>query len=463
MKKCMRTQKHLAKKTACTLLLCAVLTCTACGTDTEDVPGKDTPYEANNDGNESQQAPDSSVDTEDSGHTNQAADSAGPENAAEISSPETDTAVSILESNIKIEMKNEEEEKTAENGTVYLTRSWTYPVISIEGNDAAAEKINADIRSRVDSFRANTEVEEWAKEGYEYKTEELPDDTFLSYSEDLSFAAQRADSNVISFTESFYAYTGGAHGNSDTRGVNYNAKTGELISFTDLSDDSAAFHEDTLAYNQKLAETASYQERMFSSESITDGSLEAVLYADDVWYLSTSGLVFMSAPYALGPYAAGTIEFIIPYSDLANMGFKDSYAYTDRLVMKLQESETYNFDLNGDGQEDSVLFHSESTESEDGNYSSILHLTVNDTDFSQSGSDAVKEYLSTFSWGEFLLYDINVDDNYTELVVLFGENEGDDYVYYSHFFRYTKDGDLIYLGKARGDVNDPTLTFSIEE
>lgn len=463
MKKSMRTQKHLTKKAACTLLLCAVLTCTACGTDTEDVPNPDTPYDANDDGDESQQAPDSAVDTEDSGQTGQAADSAEPESAAETSGLETDTTVSILASNIKIETKNEEEEKTAENGTVYLTRSWAYPVVSIEGNDAAAEKINADIRSRIDSFKANTEVEEWAKEGYEYYTEELPDGSFISYSEDLSFTTQRVDSNVISFTENFYSYTGGAHGNSDTRGINYNAKTGELISFADLSDDSAAFHEDTLAYNQKLAETESYRERMFSSESITDGSLETVLYADDVWYLSTSGLVFMSAPYALGPYAAGLIEFIIPYSDLANMGFKDSYAYTDRLVMKLQESETYHFDLNGDGQEDSVLFHSESIEDEDGNYSSLLHLTVNDTDFSQSGSDDVKEYLATFSWGEFLLYDMNVDDNYTELVVLFGENEGDDYVYYSHFFRYTKDGDLIYLGKAKGDVSDPALAFSIEE
>lgn len=97
----------------------------------------------------------------------------------------------------------------------------------------------------------------------------------------------------------YYAYTGGAHGNYDTIGINYNAKTGDLISFTDLSEDDAAFHEDTLAYNQNLAKTEYYKERMFSEDTITDGTLESVLYADDAWYLSTSGLVFMSGPMLL--------------------------------------------------------------------------------------------------------------------------------------------------------------------
>ena len=238
-----------------------------------------------------------------------------------------------------------------------------------------------------------------------------------------------------------------------------------MIAFADLSDDPDAFHEDTLAYNQNLAKTKAYQDRMFNSEYTnlygSDNELETVLYADDVWYLSTSGLVFMSAPYALGPYASGTIEFLIPYSDLAGMGLKDSYSYTDRLIMKLQENENFNFDLNGDGHEDSFLFFQENTENADGTYGALLHLTVNDTDFSQNGNDAVKKCLSDFSWGEYFLYDMNVDDDYTELAVLAGVNEGNEFVYYSHFFRYTGDGDLVYLGKSKGDLNDPTVEITI--
>ena len=463
MKKRITTETHLKKKAVCTLLLCAVLACTACGPDTGSTSGPDTPQDTADDDGASQQGADSPSASEDNNSAGQAAESDTPADETDSGNPETDTSVTTYESNISIDMNMEEEQKTADDGTIYLVKTYTCPTVSIKGNDDAAEKINADIRSRIDSYMAGTDVLQWAKEGYEYHIEDMPASSFISYSEDLSFETKRADTNVISFTINYYSYTGGAHGNSDIRGVNYNARTGELISFSDLSEDSAAFHEDTLAYNQTLAKTEAYQDRLFSPESVTDGTLESVLYADDVWYLSTSGLVFMSAPYALGPYAAGTIEFIIPYTDLSGMGFKDSYAYKDRFIMKLQENETFHFDLNGDGQEDSILFHSEIAESTGESYGFLLHFTVNDTDFSQDGNDAVKEYLSDFSWGEFLLYDMNADDDYTELVVFSGENEADDYVYYSHFFRYTKDGSLLYLGRMKGDVSDPTVVISALE
>lgn len=459
-KKKKAARMHLKKNAGFALLLCAALVCSACGADTDTASDSNAASDTTDD-NSVQQSPDNTTVDESNNNPDQAADSVPSTEDPETDASENDITVTNLESNINIEMHTEEELKTADDGTVYLTKTYTYPTVTIEGNDTAAEKINADIRSQIDSFLSNTEAESWAKEAYEYRLKESPDDPFISYSEDLSFKTERADSNVISFTLNNYAYTGGAHGNSDTRGINYNPRTGELISFSDLSEDPAAFHEDTLAYNQALAKTETYQQRMFSPESITDGSLESTLYADDAWYLSTFGLVFMSPPYALGPYAAGTIEFIIPYTDLAGMGFDPSYAYTDRLITKLQENETFSFDLNGDGQEDSVLFHSESTENSDGDYGFLLHFTINDVDFSQTGDDAIKEYLSAFTWGEFYLYDMDVDDDYTELVVLSGEYEADYYVYYSNFFRYTKDGELLYLGRTKGDVSDPTVVISI--
>lgn len=470
MKKNTKQKNHLKRNAACTLLLCTVLTCAACGTGTADTPDAEASHGTEADASETPPSQDTETGIQAQPDAAQN-DTAGPgtgNSAPEISSsgnPETDTTVSTFPSNIHIEIKTEEEEKTADDGTVYFTRSFTYPVVTIEGNDDAAGKINADIRSRIDAFKAGTEIEEWAKEGYDETISSDSEYPFISYIEDLGIAPARSDSNVISFTVSCYTFTGGAHGNYDTHGVNYNAKTGDVIAFADLSDDPDAFHEDTLAYNQNLAKTKAYQDRMFNSEYTnlygSDNELETVLYADDVWYLSTSGLVFMSAPYALGPYASGTIEFLIPYSDLAGMGLKDSYSYTDRLIMKLQENENFSFDLNGDGHEDSFLFFQENTENADGTYGALLHLTVNDTDFSQNGNDAVKECLSDFSWDEYFLYDMNVDDDYTELAVLAGVNEGNEFVYYSHFFRYTGDGDLVYLGKSKGDLNDPTVEITI--
>lgn len=442
----------------CTLLLCTALTCTACGADNGQEAEQEnlqTPAPDTSDNNQISQTEAGTQTEEPDGQTPGADDSAA----------KPDTTVSPIETNITIDMYKDTEEVTSEDGAVLLTKSYEYPIITIEGNNTAAEKINADIRSRVETFRANKESEEWAKEGYTFSQDSEYD--FIPYTEDISFQVQRSDSNVISFVESSYSFTGGAHGNSGSSGINFNAKTGDIIAFSDLSDDAAAFHEDTLAYNQELAKTESYQSRMFPQDSTMPDPLESVLYADGKWYLSTAGLVFISNPYELGPYAAGTIEFLIPYSDLADMGFQDSFAYTGRLIQKLQENEPYRFDLNGDGKEDEISIHIENTENPDGNYAAVPYLTINGKEFIGNGEDSLQELTENsnenYSWPVLSLYDLNVEDQYIDLTFLLGTLTEDQYDYYSYFYRYMEDGSLIYLGKTHGDVNDPLVTVDFAE
>ena len=90
------------------------------------------------------------------------------EQAQDNSAAETDTTVSTFTSHIRVEMKQETEEKKAEDGTVYYTTSYTYPIIHIaeivNGNDDAIAKINADIRARVEDVMADTANEEGATE-----------------------------------------------------------------------------------------------------------------------------------------------------------------------------------------------------------------------------------------------------------------------------------------------------------
>ncbi|MDE7131988.1 MAG: DUF4163 domain-containing protein [Lachnospiraceae bacterium] len=440
------------KIAVCTLLLYAAICCTACGANGSD------PDSGTNDTENGAQQPDETADNS----PGQTDDDANESNGEADSATENDTSVNIEKSNIDIQMQTKEDNKTTEDGTVYFYKSAIYPVVTMEGNAEAADKINADIRSRIDSFNANKEVEDMAEEMLQYFEEEDNDYPLLGYSAGLTYKTVRADSNVISFTLTYDSFSGGAHGNYTVLGANYSAKTGDLISFSDLSDDPAAFREDTLSYNQKLAGTESYAERMFSADDITNGTLESVLYADNAWYLSTSGLVFISDPYALGPYAAGIIEFIIPYSDLADMGFKDSYAYTDRFVLKMQPHETYTADLNGDGAEDSVTFYPEN-QNADRAYDYTPHLFINDMDLAEDGDPEIQEPLANLiaAWAEVFLYDLIPDDNYIELMLVAGEAEGDDYVYYSHFYRYMEDGSLIYLGKVSGNAGDPTVDVSL--
>ncbi|MBD5490003.1 MAG: DUF3298 and DUF4163 domain-containing protein [Lachnospiraceae bacterium] len=437
------------KIAVCTLLLYAVICCTACGSNGSDSGTNDT----ENGAQQPNETADSSLGQTDE-NTNE---SNGEADSAAVN----DTSVNIGKSNIDIQMQTEEDNKSTEDGTVYFYKSVIYPVVTMEGNAEAADKINADIRSRIDSFHANKEVEDMAEEMLQYFEEEDNDYPLLGYSAGLTYKTVRADSDVISFTLTYDSFSGGAHGNYTMLGANYSAKTGDLISFSDLSDDPAAFREDTLSYNQKLAGTESYADRMFSADDITNGTLESVLYADNAWYLSTSGLVFISEPYALGPYAAGIIEFVIPYSDLADMGFKESYTYSDRFVMKMQPHETYTADLNGDSEEDSVIFYPED-QNADGTYDYTPHLFINDMDLAEDGVPEIQEQLANLivAWAEVSLFDLIPDDNYIELMLVAGEAEGDDYVYYSHFYRYAEDGSLIYLGKVKGDAGDPTVDVS---
>lgn len=431
----------------CALLLCAALCCTACS---GNAPGSGTDTAENISGESGQPDADSITETTDSSGEN------STENTeTDGSASANDTYVSSSASGIDIQMQSEEDNKTTEDGTVYYSRWADYPIVTMEGNPEAAEKINADIRARVDACKTDSGTEEMAEEMIQYMKAEDPDYVPIAYNDGLTFQTVRADSSVVSFRLLYETYSGGAHGSQTARGINYNAKTGELIAFSDLSDDPVAFREDTLAYNQQLAQTESYAMRMFSADDVTNGSLESVLYADDVWYLSTTGLVFMSDPYALGSYAAGIIEFIIPYGDLADMGIKESYARTDRFVLKMQPHNTYTADLNGDGEDDSVSSY------EDGTYDFRPHLLINDTDFATDGAEGIKEQLEHFAaWAEPALYDLNPDDPYIELVYVSWDSgpAESDYGYYSYFYRYTEAHTLVYLGKVKGDINDPTVS-----
>ena len=379
---------------------------------------------------------------------------------------ETGIAVSDTNSGITVTIQAPDDvELTTEDGTLYYTITCSYPVVFIDGNEAAAEKINADILSRVDAFNTGVNIQaETAKEDYEYL---INNDEYTPppYSSDLSFTVTRADDQVISFTQNDYIYMGGAHGLPGTTGINYDTKTGELISFTELSNTPDTFRSDTLAYNQSLAQTEYYSMQLFNTDDITNGTLEEVLYADGMWYLSTSGLVFMSPPYALAPYAAGTLKFTIPYSELEHMGFNESYTYTGRQIVHLNSYEPYSLDLNGDGNEDSIVFSNEWVDTADGGVDTLTHLTINDVDFAQTGTEDVIEAL-TFPEGiKYCIYDLDINDGYVELAAI-GIEYGDTELVttsYSRLFRYMEDGSLIYLGQVTGDVSNPTFTFSASD
>ncbi|PKM73407.1 MAG: hypothetical protein CVU91_05630 [Firmicutes bacterium HGW-Firmicutes-16] len=106
------------------------------------------------------------------------------------------------------------------------------------------------------------------------------------------------------------------------------------------------------------------------------------------------------------------------------------------LIVKAGNSVTV--DLNGDGKEDEVYY-----EPDEDTYS-ILHLSVNGTDYAGSVYD--QEFYSDNLEGAYCITNIDASDNMLEIAIM-DYGPSDDCI--TSFFRY--DGnDLIYLGNVSG-------------
>ncbi|MBI9011315.1 MAG: DUF3298 domain-containing protein [Clostridiales bacterium] len=121
---------------------------------------------------------------------------------------------------------------------------------------------------------------------------------------------------ILEITQSYYWYgLGAAHGNYGNTSYNYDLKTGELISLSDLFDVDTNMDE-VIAFSIKDVVLASQDlsERLYVNLSeLTDEEVVAYFKRDVYDYkLNLEGLIIYYNPYDIGPYAAGLIEIQLP-------------------------------------------------------------------------------------------------------------------------------------------------------
>lgn len=365
-------------------------------------------------------------------------------NVSEENADQTDE-FTIPEEETTVLFETVSEAYKAEDGTEILTATLIYPVVSIQGKGEIAQKINDNIESEIERFHFSVqETLEMVQSDYEYyKTEEGYD--FYAYSLESRFELERNDMGVISFTLLDWSYTGGAHGNYGTTGLNYDAATGELLTLASLSSDPDQFK--TLTGDQfvKLSETTSYQQRLF--ETYDRQTLMDNLFQEFNWYLSASGIVFIADPYLLGPYAAGSIEFLIPYEDCKVL--KPEYQYQGNYERMIPQGDPIEKDLNGDGTPEEIIFKVEYSEED---YTAIVTFQINRADITH---DAVLAFPNE----EFYLVDLDQNDPYIE-VALQDYGPSDDPMTY--FFRYLEDGTTVLLGGI-SDLWSSSTTQLVED
>ena len=374
---------------------------------------------------------------------------------------------------VRLDFCTEKQVTKIEDGTILSTKKYIYPVVVIEENETVADKINADIQERVNSFRADTFVLDSAEESYAF-VKDNPEYRFDNYFDELVFTAARVDSKVISFLVTKQYWTGGGHVQDNYIGLNYDTQTGELIKFADLSEHADALGQDTLTFLQNPA----YQGILWSDSIFDDlqevvsifieiikyqkniADLRGVPYQDNEWYFSTSGLVLFCCPNP----GTGIIELIVSYSDLEEIGLKEKYDREGIRTIQLKAGEVDSSDLNGDGQDEDILYYMDGNRI--GSAETNVCLIIDGIDYAVE----LEELSRQFSNDDYIycrvkcfLYKMDKTDTATEIAFEMNYTSlEEDFVIPNTFcYRYEGNGILTYLGRMEGTITDPMTGFHI--
>lgn len=368
---------------------------------------------------------------------------------ADTQTMDSDTALTIDNYHMTIHTLTETNSyysSTSPNVRV-LESDASYPYFTLKDRPDASDKINAAIEKELSTFR-NFEKENSSYADEDYKlsldqdAQEAAQDPFSPYSASFSYTLKRCDDRIISIVFSQYDDTNGAHGTTWNYGVTFDSTTGDRLYLESLSDDGTSFYQMLASeLNEQMALPA-YENYIFQDLS-TDAE-NSLLKDTAAWYFDSSGITFISNAYVLGPYAAGTFEFNIPYADLS--GLKKAYAYKGSYIRKLFPGIQAACDLNGDGKTEELCYSIETGE----NFSELKpSLTINGI---EESSAIRKLNLKAPLTGAYYLIDVDPEDSYIEIAVC---DEGDsDSSSYTHFFRYGTDGRLTYVGNLPGVLQE---------
>ncbi len=170
--------------------------------------------------------------------------------------------------------------------------------------EADADKVLPVEEATQSFFEAHRQFVKEVPDGMSYFMAECSHETLLN------------DGRYLTLQMTGYAYTGGAHGSPMARVATFDVASGKQYALEDLISDPNAL--------KAIAEKAFRAERqdIFNPE---DGS--EPFQFDEVFPfelpqnfgLTANGLYCYYVPYEVGPYAIGSTQFTIPYSELGKL------------------------------------------------------------------------------------------------------------------------------------------------
>lgn len=200
----------------------------------------------------------------------------------------------------------------ADTGEVACTVKLAYPVF--EGTSTAEEMMNAFYEEWLsDKLEAyENDPESIVKYALELKNDpEFADSP--AYEEDFMLESVTVRPKVISVYQSFYSYSGGAHGMPGRENHMFDPETGKEITLENLTNMSSQELNDKMR-TMFLELVENDTENKFFPEAA-----DTLAQKDNFtskYYLNEEGVVFYTEPYEISPYAAGFTEIVVPYAQL---------------------------------------------------------------------------------------------------------------------------------------------------
>lgn len=139
---------------------------------------------------------------------------------------------------------------------------------------------------------------------------------FYGYSLYQTVSVARIDNRIVSLLDDTYQYTGGVHGMFYREGVNFDSESGKQLALTDIITDYAKFTEEAkerILYD--LEET--YGEELFDDYARSVEELWQNEW-EPAWYLDATGIVIVLEEYSVGPYAIGSPEIHLSYTEFGH-------------------------------------------------------------------------------------------------------------------------------------------------
>jgi len=205
-----------------------------------------------------------------------------------------------------------------------------------EGFDALKKSLAAQWNGLDDE---GYEELEWAKDHYD-SLEKEEDNYFSNYALSESVAVSRLDNQVVSFCESGYEYTGGAHGNYYCYGRTFDIASGRELQLEDILRRPEGFYAKAVDYILNQLER-DYGEGLFADYEETVRT-DTFGETPASWYLDNTGIVIDYDLYLIAPYAAGIPSVTLPYDEFAEFIKEDYIRPCDSLIARVEENQDFS-------------------------------------------------------------------------------------------------------------------------